>query len=175
MAHVGIVAPRRDDTVIRGGCSPRREETRSYLSNTSPLRAMTTSIAAATVTPGRDPADYDDDALDRLAELIADRVAARFGGLRAGRSQPEPLVDAAEITRCAAARRSASGSKRSSRDMFGQRMGSESLLRTNPPTARPTREKEKGPAGSRAFLNRGARIRTGDLTDPNYGRKLRAR
>ncbi len=97
MAHVGIVAPRRDDTVIRGGAA--REETRSYLSNTSPLRAMTTSIVAATVTPGRDPADYDDDALDRLAELIADRVAARLGGLTPGRSQPEPLVDAAEIAR----------------------------------------------------------------------------
>ncbi len=82
-----------------GRCSPRREETRSYLSNTSPLRAMTTSIAAATVTPGRDPADYDDDALDRLAELIADRVAARLGGLTPGRAQPEPLVDAAEIAR----------------------------------------------------------------------------
>ena len=60
---------------------------------------MTTSIAAATVTPGRDPADYDDDALDRLAELIADRVAARLGGLTPGRAQPEPLVDAAEIAR----------------------------------------------------------------------------
>jgi hypothetical protein len=60
---------------------------------------MTTSIAAATITPGRDPADYDDDALDRLAELIADRVAGRLGGLMPGHAQPEPLVDAAEIAR----------------------------------------------------------------------------
>lgn len=35
--------------------------------------------------------------------------------------------------------------------------GSESLLRTNPPTARPIPEKQKAPPG-RAFLNRGARI-----------------
>ena len=99
MAHVGIVAPRRDDTVVRGGCSPRREETRSYLSNTSPLRAMTTSIAAATVTLGRDLADYDVDALDRLADRIADRLAARLAGLAPTHAQPEPLVDAAEIAR----------------------------------------------------------------------------
>lgn len=59
---------------------------------------MTTSNAAATVTPGRDP-DYDDDALDRLAELIADRVAARLGGLTPGHAQAEPLVDADEIAR----------------------------------------------------------------------------
>jgi hypothetical protein len=58
---------------------------------------MRTSIAPATVTPGRDPADYDDAALDRLADLFVDRLAVRLGGLMP--EQPEPLVDAAEIAR----------------------------------------------------------------------------
>jgi hypothetical protein len=60
---------------------------------------MRTSIASAIVTPGRDPADYDDDALDRLADRIADRLAVRLGGLTPAHAQPEPLVDAAEIAR----------------------------------------------------------------------------
>jgi hypothetical protein len=42
-------------------------------------------------------ADYDGDALDRLADLLADRLAARLA-CRAY-TQPEPLVDAAEIAR----------------------------------------------------------------------------
>ncbi len=42
---------------------------------------MRSSIASAIDTPGRDPADYDDDALDRLADRIADRLAARLSGL----------------------------------------------------------------------------------------------
>lgn len=42
-------------------------------------------------------ADYDDAALDRLADLLADRLAERLGGLMPG--QDEPLVDAAEIAR----------------------------------------------------------------------------
>lgn len=99
MAHVGIAAPRRDDTAIPGRYGPRREETRSDLSNTSRLRAMTTSHAAATVTPVRDPADYDDDALDRLADRIADRLAVRLGVLTPVHPRPESLVDAAEIAR----------------------------------------------------------------------------
>jgi hypothetical protein len=40
---------------------------------------------------------YDDDALDRLADLLAERHAARLGLLTP--AQPEPLVDAAEIAR----------------------------------------------------------------------------
>lgn len=60
---------------------------------------MRTSIASAIVTPGRDPADYDDDALDRLADRIADRLAARLGVLTPAAAPPEPLVDAAEIAR----------------------------------------------------------------------------
>ena len=59
---------------------------------------MTTDTAAATLPVGRDPAGYDDDALDRLADLIADRLAARLGGLTPP-DRPEPLVDAAEIAR----------------------------------------------------------------------------
>jgi len=43
------------------------------------------------------PAGHDDDALDRLADGIADRLAARLGGLMP--EQPEALVDAAEIAR----------------------------------------------------------------------------
>ena len=60
---------------------------------------MSTSIASAIVTPDRDPADYDDDALDRLADRIADRLAVRLGVLTPAHAQPEPLVDAAEIAR----------------------------------------------------------------------------
>ena len=56
-------------------------------------------MVSAIVTPGRDPADYDDDALDRLADRIADRLAARLGGLTPAHAPPEPLVDAAEIAR----------------------------------------------------------------------------
>jgi Phage integrase, N-terminal SAM-like domain len=41
--------------------------------------------------------DYDDDALDRLADLLAERLAARLGLLTP--AQREPLVDAAEIAR----------------------------------------------------------------------------
>jgi hypothetical protein len=58
---------------------------------------MTTSTTAATATSARDPADYDDDALDRLADLLAERLAARLSGLTPARA--EPLVDAAEIAR----------------------------------------------------------------------------
>jgi hypothetical protein len=58
---------------------------------------MRTSIASAIVPPGRDPADYDDDALDRLADLLAERLAARLSALTPART--EPLVDAAEIAR----------------------------------------------------------------------------
>ena len=57
---------------------PRRDVTRSRSSNTSGHGAMRTSTAPAIVTPGRDPADYDDDALDRLADRIADRLAVRL-------------------------------------------------------------------------------------------------
>jgi hypothetical protein len=44
-----------------------------------------------------EPADYDDAALDRLADLLADRLAVRLGGLMP--EQSEPLVDAAAIAR----------------------------------------------------------------------------
>ena len=59
---------------------------------------MTASNAATSLRRER-PLDYDDDALDRLADLIADRLAARLGGLTPGPVRPEPLVDAAEIAR----------------------------------------------------------------------------
>ena len=55
---------------------------------------MTTSTTATT---GRDPADYDDDALDRLADLLAERLAVRLSGLASTRA--EPLVEAGEIAR----------------------------------------------------------------------------
>jgi hypothetical protein len=60
---------------------------------------MTTSPAAATRPPGRAPAEYDNDALDRLADLIADRVAARLGALTPEPGTSEALVDAGEIAR----------------------------------------------------------------------------
>jgi hypothetical protein len=55
---------------------------------------MTTSTTA---TIGLDPADYDDDALDRLADLLAERLAVRLSGLASTRA--ESLVDAGEIAR----------------------------------------------------------------------------
>jgi hypothetical protein len=58
---------------------------------------MTASTTTATAPPRRDPADYDDDALDRLADLIVERLAVRLRGLAPG--ETEPLVDAAEIAR----------------------------------------------------------------------------
>jgi hypothetical protein len=58
---------------------------------------MTTSTTAATATSAPEPAGYDDDALDRLADLLAERLAVRLNGLAPSRS--EPLVDAAEIAR----------------------------------------------------------------------------
>ncbi len=58
---------------------------------------MTTSTTAATATSVPDPAGYDDDALDRLADLLAERLAVRLNGLAPART--EPLVDAAEIAR----------------------------------------------------------------------------
>lgn len=60
---------------------------------------MPTGNATATLPTGRDPGEYDDDALDRLADLIADRVAERLVSLTPAPVQPEPLVDAAEIAR----------------------------------------------------------------------------
>jgi hypothetical protein len=60
---------------------------------------MRNSIAPAIIRPGRDSADYDDDALDRLADRIADRLAVRLARLAPTHAQPEPLVDAAEIAR----------------------------------------------------------------------------
>jgi hypothetical protein len=35
-----------------------------------------------------EPADYDDAALDRLADLLADRLAARLGGIMPEQSEP---------------------------------------------------------------------------------------
>jgi hypothetical protein len=51
----------------------------------------------STLRTHTEPADYDDAALDRLADLLADRLAVRLGGLMP--EQSEPLVDAAEIAR----------------------------------------------------------------------------
>ena len=47
--------------------------------------------------PAAHPGQYDDAALDRLADLLVDRLAARLGGLMPERV--EPLVDAVEIAR----------------------------------------------------------------------------
>jgi hypothetical protein len=58
---------------------------------------MTTRTTAATATTVPDPVGYDDDALDRLADLLAERLAVRLSGLTPARAQP--LVDAAEIAR----------------------------------------------------------------------------
>jgi hypothetical protein len=54
-----------------------------------------TTTTAATATSALEPAPYDHDALDRLADLLAERLASRLSGLALGRA--EPLVDAAEI------------------------------------------------------------------------------
>ena len=59
-------------------------------------RAMTASTTAATAA-SRDPAEYDDDALERLADLLAERLALRLGGPTP--VWAEPLVDAAAIAR----------------------------------------------------------------------------
>jgi hypothetical protein len=59
------------------------------MASPTPLRAAPRSRA--------DPADYDDAALDLLADLLVDRLAARLGGLMPERV--EPLVDAVEIAR----------------------------------------------------------------------------
>jgi hypothetical protein len=56
-----------------------------------------TTTTAATATSVLEAARYDDDALDRLADLLAERLASRLRGLAPGRA--EPLVDAAEIAR----------------------------------------------------------------------------
>jgi hypothetical protein len=59
---------------------------------------MTASNAAT--SPSRErPPDYDDEALDHLANLIADRLASRLTSLASGPGRPERLVDAAEIAR----------------------------------------------------------------------------
>jgi hypothetical protein len=58
---------------------------------------MNASTTTATALSGRDPADYDDAALDRLADLLAERLAVRLSGLTPART--ESLVDAAEIAR----------------------------------------------------------------------------
>jgi YceI-like domain len=63
-------------------------------------------------------------------------------------------------TRCAAAMRNASGSTHSSRGTFGQRLGSESPLRTARPTAQPIPDPQKAqrqqgfPKSGRPDLNR---------------------
>ena len=65
---------------------------------------MTATTTTATALSGRDPAEYDDAALDRLADLLAERLAVRLSGLAPARS--ESLVDAAEIARFHAKTRS---------------------------------------------------------------------
>jgi hypothetical protein len=59
---------------------------------------MTASNAATSVRRERPP-DYDNKALDRLADLIADRLTARLGGRTDAADRADPLVDAAEIAR----------------------------------------------------------------------------
>jgi len=58
---------------------------------------ITASTITATTMSAREPGDYDDDALDRLADLLAERLAVRLTGLPS--AQTEALVDAAEIAR----------------------------------------------------------------------------
>jgi hypothetical protein len=58
---------------------------------------MTPSTTLTMAATGRDPADYDTNALDRLADLLAERLATRLNGLTP--TQAEPLVDAAEVAR----------------------------------------------------------------------------
>jgi hypothetical protein len=67
----------------------------SRKSRTTPRLAL--SRKEASVEPQREQNGYDGDALDRLADEIADRLAARLEGFAPARS--EPLVDAAEIAR----------------------------------------------------------------------------
>jgi hypothetical protein len=49
---------------------------------------MTTSTSAATATSVPNLAGYDDDALDRLADLLAERLAVRLNGQAPARSEP---------------------------------------------------------------------------------------
>jgi hypothetical protein len=58
---------------------------------------MTARTITATMMSAREPGDYDDDTLDQLADLLAERLAVRLSGLTPVRA--EPLVDAAEIAR----------------------------------------------------------------------------
>ena len=58
---------------------------------------MTASTTTATALSDRDPAEYDDATLDRLADLLAERLAVRLSGLAPARA--ESLVDAAEVAR----------------------------------------------------------------------------
>lgn len=58
---------------------------------------MTASTTTATALSGRDLVGYDDAALDRLADLLAERLAVRLSGVTPARA--ESLVDAAEIAR----------------------------------------------------------------------------
>ena len=60
-------------------------------------RRMTATTTTATALSGRDPAEYDDAALDRPADLLAERLAVRLSGLAP--AQADSLVDAAEIAR----------------------------------------------------------------------------
>ena len=90
----------------------------------------------------------------------AETSSTSLHGQRSG-TPTRPSGCGSTPTRCAVARRSASGSKHSSRATFGQRMGSESLLQTNRPTGRPSPEQQKAlpeqgfSKSGRPDLNRG--------------------
>ena len=94
--HVGSWHPDATTPVIRGGMAAA-SETRSRSSNTSPLRGDDDQHASRDRHARPRPGRYDDDALDRLADLLADRLAARLSGLRD--TPIRAAVDAAEIAR----------------------------------------------------------------------------
>jgi hypothetical protein len=82
---------------VRGADAGRARDSRLAVQYLITQRGMTTTTTAAIASADRNPADYDDDALDRLADLLAERLAVRLSGLAPARA--EPLVDAAEIAR----------------------------------------------------------------------------
>src|SRR5947209_220590 len=80
---------RREEYPVHRARAPQRVGGALASPPPTPLRAAPPSRA--------DTANYDDAALDRLADLLVDRLAARLGGLVPERV--EPLVDAVEIAR----------------------------------------------------------------------------
>ncbi len=89
--HAPIFAAQKDGSPPTSGVSGL--STRTYICGepTLPMPAYGSSL------PDLDKSSYGDDALDRLADEIANRLAVRLGGLMP--VQAEALIDAAEVAR----------------------------------------------------------------------------